>query len=71
MPIFFGNCCQSREAQRPITKRKAMKRGNQDNTSFDKLIDILLNKDVVKEPLPKQESFDKFIDKIMGKTQPK
>lgn len=48
-----------------------MKRGNQDNTSFDKLIDILLNKDVVKEPLPKQESFDKFIDKIMGKTQPK
>ena len=36
--------------------------------SFDKLIDSLLNKDVVKEPLPKQESFQEFIDKTLGKT---
>jgi hypothetical protein len=39
--------------------------------SFDKLIDTLLNKDVVKEPSPKQESFDKFIDKVMGITDTK
>jgi predicted CopG family antitoxin len=35
--------------------------------SFEKLIDTLLNKDVVKEKPPKQESFQEFIDKMLGK----
>ena len=37
------------------------------NKSFEKLIDTLLNKDVVKEKPPKQESFKEFIDKTLGK----
>jgi len=35
--------------------------------SFEKLIDAILNKDVVKEKPPKQESFQEFIDKTLGK----
>jgi hypothetical protein len=35
--------------------------------SFEKLIDATFNRDVVKEKPPKQESFQEFIDKTLGK----
>lgn len=39
--------------------------------NFDAFIDDLLGKNIVKEPLPKQESFDDFIDGLLGKNDTK
>ena len=48
-----------------------MKYDGKSDRNFDIFIDTLLNKDVAKEPLPKQESFDKFIERVSGKSDKK